>query len=510
MKYKIFLRLSLTMLILFTGCALPQSGESPTPTLPPSTPITPSVLVRIQNQSDFDMEQLLIHYPDKNNAQLQLSFLAAGETSAYFPLPEIYQSAAVEATIGGQRYRVDAPDLGGESPITNGTFLYVLTFRNDNLQLEFQLEEEGRQAQIEPLVSVLVGAGATVVYESSVPRDTIFDRLWGQSVTQPELLSVNNQRLWVYQFADREMAQAAADTIQPGGTHLVYTRTNGTEVHEFLGGVGAKPMWWQWEQFVVLLGEFLPADDSTTALISQALGRDPLHAETLKGTEVQLRIANLSGVDFERVIVNVAGRETNYGALPAGSLSAYLPQNGAYRYAGIEILAGGETYEAIPTDFVGETPLAAGTYTYVLELAASEIIILHLADDTLTTDPALQGRWYWSRSQLLDGTFTSPESYEGQQPYLEFTDTIEPNQGGLRFGGNGGCNAIFGSYYVSPDRQGFVTGGGGSTAQDCGNAVMASETFLQEALTGIVYYQIDGETLSLYIPTGETLTFVRE
>lgn len=511
MKYIVsaFIRLSFILLFLM-GCAPTPTADSPLPSAIP--PADMRVLVRIQNQSDFDFESLLIQFPDKNNHRISIPFLAAGEMSAYFPLPEIYQSAAVEVTIAGQRYTIEALDLAAESPITSGSYVYSLSFQNDMVLLDFQMEEEGRQAGIEPLVKALVAGGATVVYERSVPRETIFDRLWGQSITQPELLQVNGQRVWVYQFDDVTTAQQAAETIQPGGTHLVLTRPDGSEGYEFMGGVGAKPSWWQWEQYIVLLGEFLPADTATASMITEALGTEPLHAETLNGTEVQLRLANMSDVDFERVIVTVNGRETDYGALPKGNMSAYSLQNGIYRYADVKIIAEGKTYQFIPIDFMGETPLAAGNYTYVLEVveADTQVSILHLSDDVQASDPALLGQWFWSNVQLPDGTFMTPEGEGGEPPYLAFTDAPDPNQAGLSFTGHGGCNALFGSYLVTPEIEGFVVSGVGGTQQACDASIMANETFLQEALRGIVYYQIDNNTLSLYLPTGETFTFSRE
>jgi heat shock protein HslJ len=507
-KYTISFLLPLTLLLfLAVGCA---TTPSDTPLLSPSSAAR-SVLVRVQNQSDFDLESLRLQFPDKNNQQIQIPFLAAGEASAYFPLTEIYQSAAVEATIAGQRYTIEALDLGAESPITGGSYIYLLQFQNETLTLEFQLETEGRQLRIEPLVERLIGGGATVLYELSVPRETLFDRLWGEPVTAPELLQVNGQRLWVYVFDDTATAEAAAETIEAGGTSFIYTRSNGTEVREFMGGVGAKTVWWQWEQYILFLGEFAPAESATIDLISGALGREPLHAETLNGTEVQLRLANMSGIDFERVIVNVMGRETDYGALPRGGVSAYHPQNGIYRYADVKVIAEGRTYQFIPIDFMGETPLSGGNYTYALELIEvdTQVSILHLSDDVQTSDPALLGKWFWSNAQLADGTFMTPDSDGEEQPHLVFTDTPDPNQAGFSFTGYGGCNALFGSYLITPI-YGFVTGGVGGTQALCGESVMASETLLQAALTGIVAYQVQGKELFLYIPGGSTLTFVRE
>jgi hypothetical protein len=55
-----------------------------------------------------------------------------------------------------------------------------------------------------------------------------------------------------------------------------------------------------------------------------------------------------------------------YIDLNAGDVSEYKTFEKAYRYAYIELIVEGEIYRLQPNDYVGETPLAIGNYTYEL------------------------------------------------------------------------------------------------------------------------------------------------
>ena len=82
--------------------------------------------------------------------------------------------------------------------------------------------------------------------------------------------------------------------------------------------------------------------------------------------EVLIRIENTSDFDFKNVIVNTSGGENNYGNLDSHQTSDYKIFELAYSYAFIELQIDGETYTMQPIDYVGETTLNAGKYTYVL------------------------------------------------------------------------------------------------------------------------------------------------
>ena len=95
---------------------------------------------------------------------------------------------------------------------------------------------------------------------------------------------------------------------------------------------------------------------------------------------VLLRVENASAVDFSSVTVAFPGAALSYGAVPSGGASAYREVETAYSYAAVGIQAAGETYTAVPYDYVGEAPLAVGRYTYVLGLDGPRIVLELRAD----------------------------------------------------------------------------------------------------------------------------------
>ncbi|SNR42495.1 hypothetical protein SAMN04488009_1594 [Maribacter sedimenticola] len=82
--------------------------------------------------------------------------------------------------------------------------------------------------------------------------------------------------------------------------------------------------------------------------------------------DVNIRLSNVTDMDFENIIVNT----TNYGNLKSNQVSEYKNFNKAYRYAYVELNIGEETYIIQPIDYVGETPLTNGNYTYQLDLVS--------------------------------------------------------------------------------------------------------------------------------------------
>ena len=88
---------------------------------------------------------------------------------------------------------------------------------------------------------------------------------------------------------------------------------------------------------------------------------------------VWVRIRNASGVDFEQVQVNFYDKRVDYGDIKAGAQSRYLHTLLAYRYAFVQLTAAGKQYRLRPVDYVGETELASGRYTYVLDLDGTRI-----------------------------------------------------------------------------------------------------------------------------------------
>jgi hypothetical protein len=83
---------------------------------------------------------------------------------------------------------------------------------------------------------------------------------------------------------------------------------------------------------------------------------------------VEVRMANRSDRDFEQVDVTFTSDKVSYGSVAKGATSEYRSTPKAYRYALVVVTAGGETFRFQPIDFVGETPLTQGRYTYALNI----------------------------------------------------------------------------------------------------------------------------------------------
>ena len=81
---------------------------------------------------------------------------------------------------------------------------------------------------------------------------------------------------------------------------------------------------------------------------------------------VGVRVANESDVPFDRVIVGFPRERVDYGAVAAGDEAEYRFVEIAYRYAYVEVHVGDEVVRLQPVDYVGETPLDRGLYTYAL------------------------------------------------------------------------------------------------------------------------------------------------
>ena len=77
---------------------------------------------------------------------------------------------------------------------------------------------------------------------------------------------------------------------------------------------------------------------------------------------VQIRVKNVSSLVYDTI--QVGGEEMVHENLSPESFSDYLEYETAYTYNYINISAGEETYVLQPIDYVGETPLPFGFYTY--------------------------------------------------------------------------------------------------------------------------------------------------
>ncbi len=96
-------------------------------------------------------------------------------------------------------------------------------------------------------------------------------------------------------------------------------------------------------------------------------------------TAINIRIKNVSEVAYARV--QVGAEDKIHENVASGEFSEYLEYEEAFRYAFIEIMAEDQTYTLQPIDFVGETPLSLGFYTYELNITESGDVILEFKVD---------------------------------------------------------------------------------------------------------------------------------
>jgi len=82
--------------------------------------------------------------------------------------------------------------------------------------------------------------------------------------------------------------------------------------------------------------------------------------------EVRLRIANRSDVELLNVVVRFPSQTEKYGNILPGRTTEYRKVNKAYRYAYIEAVIEGKEAILQPQDYVGESLLSGGNYTYSL------------------------------------------------------------------------------------------------------------------------------------------------
>ncbi len=85
-------------------------------------------------------------------------------------------------------------------------------------------------------------------------------------------------------------------------------------------------------------------------------------------SELMIRLSNVSQYDFENIVVNTTTGNVSFEDLMSGQKSEYKIFNKAYSYAFVELEINEITYSLIPIDYVGETPLENGKYTYQLDL----------------------------------------------------------------------------------------------------------------------------------------------
>ena len=78
----------------------------------------------------------------------------------------------------------------------------------------------------------------------------------------------------------------------------------------------------------------------------------------------EIRVKNGSDVDFKEVVVG--GKA--YGDIKPGAATEYQTWKKAYRYSSVTLKAGDKPLKIQPIDYVGETPLGDGKFSYILTI----------------------------------------------------------------------------------------------------------------------------------------------
>jgi len=84
-------------------------------------------------------------------------------------------------------------------------------------------------------------------------------------------------------------------------------------------------------------------------------------------SEINIRLSNVSPFDFQNIAVDTSTGITNFENISAQEKTAYKTFQTAYRYAFVQLEINGEIYILQPIDYVGETPLENGNYTYQID-----------------------------------------------------------------------------------------------------------------------------------------------
>jgi hypothetical protein len=90
-------------------------------------------------------------------------------------------------------------------------------------------------------------------------------------------------------------------------------------------------------------------------------------------SEVYIRLSNISEYNFKNIVVNTSTGNVDFENIDSGQMTQYKIFETAYRYAFVELEIEGGIYTIQPIDYVGETPLKNGYYTYQIYSNDSQV-----------------------------------------------------------------------------------------------------------------------------------------
>lgn len=84
--------------------------------------------------------------------------------------------------------------------------------------------------------------------------------------------------------------------------------------------------------------------------------------------KINIRVKNVSKYNYCNVFIDPYNKATNYGVVREDDVTCYRSFDVAYRYAYVSLSVKGEEWVLTPIDYVGETPLDPGNYTYSIDV----------------------------------------------------------------------------------------------------------------------------------------------
>lgn len=117
---------------------------------------------------------------------------------------------------------------------------------------------------------------------------------------------------------------------------------------------------------LLALGSALVACKSNN---TKSQSTEPTTTESVaKEKTIHIRLANKSAYNFTDIQVSNPTDKVSYGNLNAGATSDYIDFETAYSYASVTLKIDDKTYTFQPIDYVSETPLKDGNYTYEINV----------------------------------------------------------------------------------------------------------------------------------------------
>lgn len=110
---------------------------------------------------------------------------------------------------------------------------------------------------------------------------------------------------------------------------------------------------------------------ATVVLATAAAGCNSDPFSTDDGTHIRLR--NSSTFDLTSVTFRPGQAEIKFTRIEPGQTTNYIPVANAYRYGYLEVLVDGSRRVIQPIDYVGESFIGEGRFTYVISVDPSTL-----------------------------------------------------------------------------------------------------------------------------------------